>query len=108
MKALALHLGHNATAAIMEDGVLLGALSQEKIDGIKNTSAFPVGAAQALYQYAGWKHDAIDQIVLSSQKIYHPNAFVARPDRKRRYYSTNKAVAAARWLERGKIGRAHV
>ena len=48
MKALALHLGHNATAAIMEDGAILGVLSQEKIDGIKNSAAFPVGAAEAL------------------------------------------------------------
>ncbi len=104
MKALALHLGHNATAAIMDDGAILGVLSQEKIDGIKNSAAFPIGAAQALCDQAGWTLSDVDNVVLSSRQIYRPDAFATITDRKRRYYSTNPLVAAARWLERG-VGR---
>jgi carbamoyltransferase len=100
MKALALHLGHNATAAIMKDGAIVGVLSQEKIDGIKNSAAFPIDAAQALCDAAGWSLDEIDHVVLSSRLVYRPDAFATHSDRKRRYYSTNPAVAAARWLER--------
>ena len=101
MKALALHLGHNATAAIMEDGAILGALSQEKIDGIKNSSAMPIGAAEALCEYAGWPLDSVDHVILSSRLVYRPDAFATITDRKQRHYSTNPALAAARWLERG-------
>lgn len=101
MKALALHLGHNATAAIMEDGAILGAVSQEKIDGIKNSSAMPLEAAEALCDHAGWPLDSIDHVVLSSRVVYRPDAFATIADRKQRHYSTNPAVAAARWLERG-------
>ncbi len=101
MKALALHLGHNATAAIMEDGAILGAVSQEKIDGIKNSSAMPLEAAEALCDHAGWPLDSIDHVVLSSRIVYRPDAFATIADRKQRHYSTNPAVAAARWLERG-------
>jgi carbamoyltransferase len=100
MKALALHLGHNATAAVMEDGAILGVLSQEKIDGIKNSAAFPIGAAEALCRHAGWSLADVDNVVLSSRQIYRPDAFVTISDRKRRYYSTNPLVATARWLER--------
>jgi len=101
MKALALHLGHNATAAIMEDGAILGVLSQEKIDGIKNSAAFPIGAAETLCGHAGWSLADIDAVVLSSRQIYRPDAFAPITDRKRRHYSTNPLVASVRWLERG-------
>jgi carbamoyltransferase len=100
MKALALHLGHNATAAIMANGAILGVLSQEKVDGIKNSDAFPIDAARALCDASHWSLDDIEQVVLSSRLVYRPGAFVTRTDKKRRYYSTNPAVAAARWLER--------
>ena len=105
MKVLALHLGHNATAALMESGTILGVLSQEKIDGIKNSAAFPIGAAQALCDGAGWSLDAVDHVVISSRLVYRPDAFATQVDRKQRHYSVNPAVAAARWLERA-FGRA--
>jgi carbamoyltransferase len=41
MRILGLQLGHNATAALMVDGTFVGAVSQEKFDNIKNSSAFP-------------------------------------------------------------------
>lgn len=100
MKALALHLGHNATAAIMEDGAILGVLSEEKVDGIKNSAAFPIGASKVLCDQVGWSLADIDNVVLSSQQIYRPNAFATVKDRKQRHYSTNLLVAAGRWLER--------
>ena len=66
MKFIALHIGHTATAAIMEDGKVLGVLSEEKINNIKNSSAFPHGAIKALYREHGWQEGThIDQIIIS-------------------------------------------
>lgn len=100
MKFLALQLGHNATAAIMEDGKLLGAVSQEKFDGIKNSSAFPAEAALALCGRVGWSFDEIDRVLLSSVKIYTPQAFTTVSDAAKRQYSTNPLVRLARKWER--------
>lgn len=104
MKALALHLGHNATAAIMENGTVLGVVSQEKIDSIKNSSAFPIDAAVSLCEYAGWYLDDIDYVVLSSKIFYRPDAFETSPDSKNRQHSIRPVVALARRLER-RFGR---
>tara|TARA_Y100000004_G_scaffold197251_1_gene270677 strand:- start:1907 stop:3664 length:1758 start_codon:yes stop_codon:yes gene_type:complete len=38
---LGLQLGHNATAALLLDGKIIGSISQEKFDNIKNSSTFP-------------------------------------------------------------------
>mgnify|MGYP001617642155 FL=1 len=50
MMILSLQLGHNATAALLQDGNIIGAVSQEKFDNIKNSSAFPEGAIRYLLQ----------------------------------------------------------
>ena len=100
MKALALHLGHNATAAIMQDGTILGVLSQEKIDNVKNSGAFPIEAAAALCEHAGWHLDGVDQVLLSSKIVYRPDAFATTLDRKNRQHSTQPVIALARRLER--------
>jgi carbamoyltransferase len=100
MKALALHLGHNATAALMLDGHIAGVVSQEKLDGIKNSAAFPIDAVSALCDSAGLSLDDIDDVVLSSRLVYRPDAFLTQADRKKRHYSLNPVVAAARMLER--------
>ena len=48
---LAIQLGHNSTVAISNDLKILGSLSQEKIDNIKNSSSFPDGAIKNLCSY---------------------------------------------------------
>lgn len=79
MKFIALHIGHTATAAIMEDGKVLGVLSEEKINNIKNSSAFPHGAIKALYREHGWQEGAhIDQILISSAHVYSPSSFSSK------------------------------
>ena len=106
MKVLALHLGHNATAAIMEDGVILGAVSQEKFDNIKNSGVFPIEAARALCEQEGWRLEAVDHVLLSSRQIYPPAAFETVADHAGREHSVNFLVRQARRLERTWAGRA--
>lgn len=106
MKLLALQLGHNATAATMEDGVIRGVISQEKFDNIKNSSAFPLDAIQALCAREGWSASDIDHVLLSSRYIYAPSAFATIDDQARRQYSPNLIVRLARRLEGSAIGKA--
>jgi carbamoyltransferase len=105
MKFLALQLGHNATAAIMEDGRILGVVSQEKFDDVKNSSVFPADAAQALCQRQGWSFSDIDHVLLSSRFIYSPQAFETVTDRACRTQSRNPLRRWGRLLERGHVGR---
>lgn len=105
MKLLALQLGHNATAATMEDGVIRGVISQEKFDNIKNSSAFPLDAIQALCAREGWVASDIDHVLLSSRNIYAPSAFVTVDDQVHRQYSPNPVIRLARKLEGSAAGK---
>jgi predicted NodU family carbamoyl transferase len=41
MKILGIQLGHNSTVALLEEGKITCAVSEEKFDNIKNSSNFP-------------------------------------------------------------------
>jgi carbamoyltransferase len=71
MKILSLQLGHTATAAIMDNGVILGVLSQEKLDNKKNSSQFPKDAILALLKKINIKEiSEIERIIISSTFLY--------------------------------------
>lgn len=57
MAILSIHPGHNSTVGLLEEGRLLGLLSQEKIDNIKNSAAFPVNAMNSLLDECGINAD---------------------------------------------------
>ena len=68
MKILSIQLGHNATVALLRDGEIIGLISQEKFDNIKNSSAFPKDAIEWLLDE--FKVDKVDYISMSGIKIY--------------------------------------
>ncbi len=70
MTILALHLGHNATATVAENGEILGVLSQEKIDGIKNSAVFPGEAINALLAQSGKKIEDITDVAIAGTSIF--------------------------------------
>ena len=51
---MSIQLGHNATAALCNNGEIIGVLSQEKCDNIKNSSAFPKDAINELLKDNGF------------------------------------------------------
>ena len=73
--SLALQLGHNSTVAIAADGCILGILSQEKIDNIKNSSSFPAPAILALLEELKIKPGEINQVLICGD--YVPVAFLS-------------------------------
>lgn len=75
MGILSIHLGHNATAALAEDGQLLAVLSQEKLDNIKNSAAFPGEAIDAMLAEVSWGKENISEVVVASDVVYPPDAY---------------------------------
>ena len=48
MAILSIHPGHNSTVGLLHDGRMIGLLSQEKLDNVKNSAGFPIDALTAL------------------------------------------------------------
>lgn len=103
MKILSLHVGHNATAAIMEDGRIVGVLSQEKLDNIKNSAAFPSDATMALLKQVGWSRDDIDNIVVAGNTIDPPECYESIFNTKRWMRNTSAWTAIFKRFARGVV-----
>lgn len=59
----------------MQDGKVVGLLSQEKIDNIKNSAAFPSGAIDLLLDQCGITRDEIDEIAIAGLAIYPKHCY---------------------------------
>jgi carbamoyltransferase len=70
MRILGIHTGHNATVALLEDGEITAALSQERVDNVKNSCAFPAGAIRAVLESRGLSVDAIDEIAIAGRDVF--------------------------------------
>ncbi len=68
MTILSLQLGHNATAGLLIYGKIVGLISEEKFDNIKNSSASPEQSIRWLLNEFNVKN--IDYIAVSGLKIY--------------------------------------
>jgi len=66
MLTLGLTDNHDASAALVEDGQLIAACGQERIDRIKNSGAFPWGAVDATLDATGKRYRDVDQVVIGS------------------------------------------
>jgi carbamoyltransferase len=66
MLTLGLTDNHDASVALAEDGRLIAACGQERIDRIKNSGAFPWGAMDAALDAAGKRYREVDQVVVGS------------------------------------------
>lgn len=70
MNLLSIQTGHNATVGLMQNGEITALLSQEKIDNIKNSAAFPSDAIKAVLAERGLVAKDIDEIVMASTMIF--------------------------------------
>ena len=67
MRILGIHDGHNASVALVEDGVLTYALQEERVVNEKNRSGMPRGAIRVLLEERGLSADDFDYVALSSR-----------------------------------------
>jgi len=74
MKILGIHDGHNASAALLEDGAIIAALSEERVSRVKNDPGYPRQAIDALLAMTGTKPGDIERVALATQFL-HPREF---------------------------------
>ena len=105
MKLLSIHPGHNATAALSEDGEIVGVLSQEKCDNVKNSAAFPIDAINGLLSEIGWKSGDIDEVCIAGRQVYPEKAYEYLYEPTNRIVDTSKAVGFVKRMRDGWVGR---
>lgn len=61
---LGIHDGHNAGAALIEDGKVLAAINEERLNNIKNYSGTPVLAIKKVFEISGVKPSDVSQVAV--------------------------------------------
>ena len=69
MIILGINDSHDASACIVKDGKLLVAIAEERIQRVKGTAGFPIGAINECLDYTGIKKTDIDLIAFGSKYI---------------------------------------
>src|SRR5262245_40220096 len=72
MLVCGIHDGHNASAALVRDGRLLGALQEERPRRVKNWHGFPARAVEILLAAAGASWSEVDAWVFAGEEFYPP------------------------------------
>ncbi len=70
MYLLGIHDGHNASAALMKDGVVTDAIQEERFNKIKNFGGFPEKSVEYLLKKNGLTFNDINQYVFASEIGY--------------------------------------
>ncbi len=67
MKILGIHDGHNATAALLEDGRVVAAVSEERLVRTKNIDCFPENAIADCLRIAGCSPKDVDVVAFNGE-----------------------------------------
>ena len=105
MNILAIQTGHNATIALLRDGVITSVLSQEKLDNIKNSAVFPQQAIQAVLDQEKLSTADIHQIAVASLVVYPQHCFDYLFNRYNTIEDRSITLRFAKRLEKGLVGR---
>ena len=105
MKVLSIQTGHNATVALCNAGEIIGVLSQEKCDNIKNSSVFPGVAIKFLLKEANWELKDIEKVLICGNNVYPQNAFNYFTDNKGRTKDFSIFIRFAKLLRNSFFGK---
>jgi carbamoyltransferase len=72
MKILGIHDGHNASACLLEDGVVRAAVQEERLSRLKNHNGFPARAIQWVLASTGTAPDSLDSVAFNSLHMPYP------------------------------------
>lgn len=73
MIVLGIHDGHNASAAIMEDGKLVAALQEERLTRKKNQPGFPQLAVETILKMRGLTPSNVDYVAMGGYETAFPS-----------------------------------
>ena len=65
MRILGIHDGHNSSAALVDDGVLIAAVQEERLTRRKNQGGFPTNAVREVLGICNLAIKDIDQVAFS-------------------------------------------
>lgn len=106
MNLLSIQTGHNATVALMENGEITAALSQEKIDNVKNSAAFPADAIGALLKERSLSANDIDEVIIAGLMIFPQHCSIApKIENPTDHMNAPALVRAGKWLEASSFSR---
>ncbi len=66
MKIIGIHDGHNASACLLEDGIVRAALQEERLTRVKNENCFPAKSIRWLLESTGTDPGEIDLVAMHS------------------------------------------
>lgn len=69
MNVLGIHDGHNASAALLVDGVVVAAVQEERLSGVKNHQSCPDLAIAEVMKLAGVAWKDVDRVALHSRHM---------------------------------------
>lgn len=69
MLILGINDGHDASACLVQDGKLLLAVAEERLQRIKNMSSFPHCAIKHIFDVAGFQYKDVDHVAVASEII---------------------------------------
>lgn len=75
MRVLGIHVGHNASVFLLDNGVVKAGLSQEKLDNVKNSAAFPADAIRALLKQQSLTTQEIDHIAIAGYQVFPQRSY---------------------------------
>ena len=109
MFVLGLNEGHGATAALLQDGRIIGIATEEKLNRIKAYSGYPKESVTYLMENAGIRTKNVDAVILSS---LHPISFFTddtRPAEKGSFYGKLMSfmLSDAIYWSTAKLGNAY-
>ena len=97
MKVLGIHDGHNASACLLADGKVLGAVQEERFSRVKNHDIFPSRAIAHLLREAGIGPGDVDRIALNGRHLPRSRT---REDLLRQFEESSDLVSRCRGLLR--------
>lgn len=66
LNVIGISVGHNATVALIKDGLLCCSISEEKFTNVKNTFGFPINSMKYLMDEYGLAPSNVDSLVFSN------------------------------------------
>ncbi len=72
MKILGIHDGHNASACLLENGVIRAAVQEERLSRLKNHNGFPARAIEWVLSSTGTAPDSLDRVAFNSLHMPYP------------------------------------
>lgn len=76
MNILGISFGANASAAVMVDGRVISAVSEERLNRVKNFDGWPSQSIRECLRLAGLEAKDIDQVAWGEQSVYGPDLFL--------------------------------